>query len=59
MRNKVNRNFLEISYGSLQESRYLLDFCLKERYIHGDDYEKASDLGDKIGAMLWGIISKL
>jgi len=54
MRNKVNKNFLEISYGSLQESRYLLDFCLKEEYIHRNDYEKASGLADKIGAMLWG-----
>ena len=25
-RDKVHKNFLEISYGSLQESKYLLDF---------------------------------
>ena len=29
----VQLNFLEISYGSLKESKYLLYFSLKEKYI--------------------------
>jgi len=29
-RNKVNKNFLEISYGSLKESEYLLHFSLQD-----------------------------
>lgn len=32
-REKVHKNFLEISYGSLKESKYLLHFSLVEKYI--------------------------
>ena len=30
-RDKVHRNFLEIAYGSLKESKYLLQFSLEEK----------------------------
>ena len=33
IRNKVYKNFLEISYGSLKESKYLLHFSLVEGYL--------------------------
>jgi len=56
---KVNRNFLQISYGSLQESKYLLDFCVVEKYLKLEEYKRAAVLADDIGAMLWGIIRKL
>jgi four helix bundle protein len=46
-------NFLRISYGSLKESRYLLDFSRKRDYISQKDYEKGLGLADEIGAMLW------
>jgi len=52
-RSKVLRNFLETSYGSLQESRYLLDFSLKEDYITEDEYHTAIAKADEIGAMPW------
>jgi len=58
-REKVHKNFLEISYGSLQESKYLVEFCFKENYLSKQDYEKAGKLADEIGAMLWGTLSKL
>ncbi len=58
-KNKVHKNFLEISYGSLQESKYLIDFSFKENYLLKQDYERAAKLADDIGAMLWGTISKL
>jgi four helix bundle protein len=58
-RNKVHKNFLEISYGSLKESKYLLHFSLIEKYITSAEYNKAMMLAEKIGAMLWGIINKL
>ena len=54
IKNKVNINFLEISYGSLQESKYLLEFSFKEGYIIEKDYLKAKKLAEEIGAMLWG-----
>lgn len=59
VKSKVNKNFLEISYGSLKESKYLLHFSLKEEYISGVEYEEAIDLADNIGAMLWGIMRKI
>ncbi|MDA3840714.1 MAG: four helix bundle protein [Patescibacteria group bacterium] len=53
---KVYKNFLEISYGSLKESKYLLHFCLVEKYLQKSDYEKALVLSEEIGAMVYKII---
>ncbi|MBI2476291.1 MAG: four helix bundle protein [Candidatus Taylorbacteria bacterium] len=58
-RDKVHKNFLEISYGSLKESKYLLHFSLVEKYIAKDEYEQAINLAEDIGAMLWGVIRNL
>ncbi|MBI5328556.1 MAG: four helix bundle protein [Deltaproteobacteria bacterium] len=59
MRSKVHKNFLEISYGSLKESKYLLHFSLAENYISKNDYEEAIILAEEIGAMLYGIIRNM
>jgi len=56
---KVHRNFLEISYGSLKESQYLLHFAMVEGYLVKKDYEKADKLADRIGAMLWGMLKNM
>lgn len=53
------RNFLEISYGSLKESKYLCYFSYKRRYLKEEEYKELLELSEKIGAMLWGIIRKL
>jgi len=58
-KNKAHKNFLEISYGSLKESKYLLHFSLIENYLTKTDYVEAMRLAEDIGAMLWGIIRKL
>lgn len=58
-RNLVLINFLEISYGSLQECKYLLNFSFKENYINETDFHNSMDLADKIGGMLWGTIRNL
>jgi len=58
-RNKVHKNFLEISYGSLKEPKYLLHFSLVENFLSKSDYEKVIKLADHIGAMLWGTIKNL
>lgn len=55
---KVYHNFLEISYGSLKESKYLLYFSLEEKYLSNSDYEKAMTIAEEIGAMLWGMLRK-
>lgn len=58
-RNRVMKNFLEISYGSLKESKYLIYFSLKRKYLNEKEYGELLELNDKMGAMLWGILRKL
>lgn len=55
----VKLNFWEISYGSLKESKYLLHFCLVEKYINKEEYQEAIGLAEEIGAMLWKSIQSL
>lgn len=58
-KNLVRINFLEISYGSLQESKYLLKFCIEEDLIEKKDCEKPLAVAEEIGAMLWSEIKRL
>jgi four helix bundle protein len=55
----VYKNFLEISFGSLKESKYLLYFTMSRKYINKEQYHELLKLNEEIGAMLWGIISKM
>ena len=55
----VKQNFWEISYGSLKESKYLLHFCLVEKYLKENDYKEAVNLSEEIGAMLWRSLQSL
>ena len=59
VRSKVYKNFLEISYGSLQEARYLVYFSSKENFFPETDYIILDKMADEIGAMLWAILKKL
>ena len=58
-RQKVYKNFLEISYGSLKEAKYILHFSLVEKYLTESDYKQAMLLSDEIGKMLWSTIQKI
>ena len=51
--------FLEISYGSLKETKYLLEFSLQEKFLNNDNYNIAHKQIDEIGAMLWTEIESL
>lgn len=53
------RNFLDISYGSLKESKYLIYFSWKRNYLNKKEYQELIEFSEKIGAMLWGILSKI
>lgn len=55
----VQLNFYETAYGSLKESKYLLDFSKTENWITVEDYNQGIKLADEIGAMLWTEISAL
>lgn len=48
-------HFISISYGSLQESKYLLEFSHKEGYISVDDFEPIYERADELGKILWSI----
>lgn len=55
----VRLNFLEISYGSLKECKYLHNFSFKEKFISDQEYKKLHDISEEIGAMLWTEIGRL
>ncbi|MFA6215651.1 MAG: four helix bundle protein [Patescibacteria group bacterium] len=55
----VRLNFLEISYGSLMESIYLLNFSNEENFLEEKNHSEGLRLTNEIGAMLWTEISKL
>ncbi len=50
---RVYKNFLETSYGSLKESKYLVYFLYTENYLTQEYYDKLIKLADDIGGMLW------
>lgn len=52
-------NFLEISYGSLKETQYLIYFCFNEGLIEKDKYDELFKLADEVGAMLWTEIQNI
>jgi four helix bundle protein len=58
-RRLVKINFFETSYGSLQESKYLLEFAQKEAWLKEDEYQHVLQLAEEIGAMLWRTIENL
>ena len=58
-RKNVHRNFIETAYGSLQESKYLLQFSFKEKYMSESKYKKLYELAEDIGKMLWGMLRNM
>jgi four helix bundle protein len=58
-RKAVLKNFLEISYGSLKETKYLIYFSGRQNYLSKTDEDKLLEKSERVGRMLWGIISKL
>lgn len=55
----VYKNFLETAFGSLKESKYLLYFSFRRKYLNDSAYKDLLAINDQIGAMLWGTITKL
>jgi four helix bundle protein len=53
---KQHKNFLQMSYGSLKESKYLIYFAYREKYINGKEYEKLIKLSEELGATPWKTI---
>ena len=55
----VQLNFLEISYGSFKESKYLLFFSQKREFITQEEYIYGLQLAEEIGKMLWTEMNSL
>ncbi len=55
----VQLNFYEISYGSFRESKYLLYFSFKQKFVNKQEYDYGSILSEEIGKMLWTEICSL
>lgn len=51
--NNEYKNFLRISYGSLKETIYIIEFSNKEKYIGDNNYKILIKQADEIAAMLW------
>ena len=51
--------FLEISYASLKETKYLMHFAYIEKYISSNNYNKLINLSEEIGKILLTKIKKL
>lgn len=58
-RRLVKINFFETSYGSLQESKYLIEFALKEGWFKETDCKTLLRLTEELGAMLWRTLEHL
>lgn len=56
---KEYRRFLEIAYGSLKETKYLLYFTYSEKFISKKDYIAVLNLAEEIGKILWVTIQKI
>jgi len=50
---KQYSHFLQISYGSLKEAKYLIFFASREGYMDEEKYRELTDLAEELGAMLW------
>lgn len=58
-RKLVFKNFIEISYGSLKESVYLVEFSYNRKYLNINQYKELNNLAEEVAKMLWGIMDKL
>jgi len=56
---KIRKNFFKISYGSLKEAEYLIQFSFDEEYLNRNNYQILKKQADDIGAMIWGTIDKI
>lgn len=53
---KVFKNFLEISFGSVKETKYLIYFAYTENYVDENNYKQLIKSSEEISKMLWHLI---
>lgn len=54
-----HKRFLEISYASLKETKYLIYFSIKENFIDSKDCAELISLTEELGRLLWSKIRTL
>lgn len=52
----TNRHFLEMAYGSLKETNYLIRFSHQQHFINEGTKSELLIMTDELGAMLWRTI---
>lgn len=58
-RKAVIKNFTEISFGSLKETQYLIEFSYKRKYLTNNEFIELKSISDEIARMLWTSLTKL
>jgi four helix bundle protein len=56
---KEFRHFLNIALGSLAEVDYLLQFCLKRKYISKREFDRVDELRVELGKVLWSLMKSI
>lgn len=55
---KEFRRFLVIAFGSLEETRYLLEFSVEQNYINNEEYSSLLKILDEVAKIIWSILYK-
>ena len=56
---KERKQFFNIALGSLAETEYFLEFCLRLGYIDSAKYDELEKLRDETGGLLWKLYHSL
>lgn len=56
---KELKQFANIALGSLAETEYLLDFCLRLGYFNGNQHKVLQSLREEVGRLLWKFYKSL
>lgn len=57
-RNELRR-FVNIALGSLSETEYLLEFCLRLKYLDEENYNFLESLRKEVGKLLWSFYKSI
>jgi len=52
------KRFLCISFGSLKETKYLLEFSKEQKYLTEKEYQEIFLLSEEVAKIIWSIIKK-
>jgi len=56
---KELRQFVNIALGSLAETKYLLDFCFRLKYLPAQKHKRLRESAEEVGRLLWKFFDSL